>query len=860
MTPTYPHKGFNPKIMMSYYHNCTAIFTTDQQNRMKDKILNHINDSHFDLPVEDLIIHDSLVLMTPYQAAANIIIENGGVLVISSTLYMPEKAKIIIEAGGILSVNGGTITKGKFKDLCHERTGDPRFWYGIEMQFSTGGTPPKFVCINGTIEYSEKGVHNPTSKNAGNGTIKIYNSSFKNNKASIFIERAPSFSTPISVNKTRFYLDSSFSLSNYYTQIHIDNSKIYLDSCIFDNPDYLQPLTESAYAIRSMNTDLGIQHSNFKDSIYGVQCLSHMSKATLGITKTSFTKNRIGVNATVGVNNYSITKDTFDSTVKIGLLSDQCSGYIINNNHFRRPGGTATDSTGIQMNNSTIAGNLIQKNVYTSVKHGNVMNGTNGDVPNQKGLQLYCNEYYGINNHDNVLNGPISGIQGEVVKATGNIAGDNEVDHLISFLPNNDIMVYYFKSGLPQHTADSDPKYRMKREPVSNYNCSALIGRPDTVSHFVLYKRYEDTLNTKNNKYIDSIDGGNTSTLLSYISGVTSGSAATFLYNQLINKSPWLSSTVVLAAYNRSDVFDSTKRAEIIYHNPDPLRSGEFKSELRNADVPLATSSLDALDTLTLYTTIRTNLESEIASLTLRKNVVCYDILNELKMDTIDQNDSILVWLHRAGDYSSQREIMETHFGNGDFIDASTALSDLEELNELEESQTSDLEGLNILLGFLIAIREDERYEGNLSEEEIEWMIEFATENENQVGNEVRSALEFYYGILPENEGALRTYIDQSKKGKIGKAIKPIVENEISENVLIYPNPSNNEIIIQMPNNYKSIWDIDIMDLNGKRLTTSSSNSNSFKIDLSKIPIGIILISFSNDRGEKFIKRVQIMK
>lgn len=329
---TYPYPYFDFGIMMSYYHRCTQYFTHDQQNRMKHKIVNNLNDTYFTLNRVDSIITDSITISSAWRPAKNIIIENGGVLIVTSTIYMPDKAKIIIEPGGILSVNGGTITRGGFKDLCHERSGNPKFWYGIEMQLSASSPFPKFSCVNGTIEYSEKGVHNPPGKTAGNGTIAILNSVFKNNLASIYIERAPSFSSPISVKKTRFYLDGSFPLSNYYTQIHIDNSKIYLDSCIFDNPTLKSPVIDSAYAIRTFNTDIGIQHSIFKDSIYGVQCLSKMSKATVGITLTKFAKTRIGINTTDGINNYSITKDTFDTSIRFGLLSDRCSGYIINNN------------------------------------------------------------------------------------------------------------------------------------------------------------------------------------------------------------------------------------------------------------------------------------------------------------------------------------------------------------------------------------------------------------------------------------------------------------------------------------------------------------------------------------------------
>ncbi|MBK6543806.1 MAG: hypothetical protein IPO78_12815 [Saprospiraceae bacterium] len=55
---------------------------------------------------------------------------------------------------------------------------------------------------------------------------------------------------------------------------------------------------------------------------------------------------------------------------------------------------------------------------------------------------------------------------------------------------------------------------------------------------------------------------------------------------------------------------------------------------------------------------------------------------------------------------------------------------------------------LEDLLPYLIDVREDDRYEGNLSEEEIEWLVDFAENKDNQAGKEIRSALDFYYGII----------------------------------------------------------------------------------------------------------------
>lgn len=470
-----------------------------------------------------------------------------------------------------------------------------------------------------------------------------------------------------------------------------------------------------------------------------------------------------------------------------------------------------------------------------------------------------CNENENKVTSDLFLKGYVSDKQGSITNAAGNKALSSNVTLKLDSLSLNKL-IYYYKDTADQVPIAIPDSFKLTRTKVTTSNC-LLKGKPkyDTVLYIVIYQEKKDTMNIRKDTHADSIDGGNTSALISHISGANSGTA-TFLYNQLINLSPWLSTSVALASYNRSDIFDSTKRANILFENPDLFVSREFREALSDADSPLPESSLNALDTLTNYTTIRTDLEAEIAELNLDINELCYTMLHELKIDTLDHTDSILVWLDRADDYTSRREIMETHLGNGDYTEASSALSDLGELENLNESQLSDLEGLEDLLSYIIDVREDGRYEGNLTEEEIEWMIDFAENNDNQAGHEVRSALYFYYNINVDDVEPLRGYIDH-KKAKVGENVIPIKKETLSDKINIYPNPCNHELIIELPSSpHKETWDIELMDIDGKQLMLSKANYGTIRIDINKIPTGIFLVKLSSSHGERITKRVQVIK
>jgi len=152
----------DPTIIMSQLveYNCTNHFTTGQANRMKSRVINNINGTLFDVVYDDIYISGKVTINTPTHFAKNIIIGNDDTLIITSTVYMPSKGRIILEPGAILQLNNGTITKNKIIDVCGERSGDPKFWYGIEMRTSTSGPYPKFYCTDGTVEFSEFGIHN----------------------------------------------------------------------------------------------------------------------------------------------------------------------------------------------------------------------------------------------------------------------------------------------------------------------------------------------------------------------------------------------------------------------------------------------------------------------------------------------------------------------------------------------------------------------------------------------------------------------------------------------------------------------------------------------------------------------------
>ncbi len=78
----------------------------------------------------------------------------------------------------------------------------------------------------------------------------------------------------------------------------------------------------------------------------------------------------------------------------------------------------------------------------------------------------------------------------------------------------------------------------------------------------------------------------------------------------------------------------------------------------------------------------------------------------------------------------------------------------------------------------------------------------------------------------------------------------------IKKNVLIYPNPFNDYIILEFKNLIDSKITIEIIDLNGNIIKKVVTNVNNTRIDFYEHTKGIYLIKIYNQRKEEITKRI----
>ena len=84
--------------------------------------------------------------------------------------------------------------------------------------------------------------------------------------------------------------------------------------------------------------------------------------------------------------------------------------------------------------------------------------------------------------------------------------------------------------------------------------------------------------------------------------------------------------------------------------------------------------------------------------------------------------------------------------------------------------------------------------------------------------------------------------------------INTIYINEKLENeILIYPNPSNNKINLKIINNNAAIRKILIFDLLGNKCISSNTGNN---IDVTNLPTGIYIAKVLTDQGDLYSKPI----
>lgn len=847
-------------IMFFANRTCRNSFTPGQGNRFKKYIMEH-KGGYFDLAVAPVEITRDTIFSVPTATMDNMIIKAGINVTVTSTLAVARASKIILEPGAVLNVFGGKLTLGNVKKLCSPKSGNNLFWNGIELQTSLNGASSKVFIYNGIVEFMEEGIHlDPFARN-GNYIINIDSSTFKNNKHSIkMVNRLGGSSYPIQISASRFFLEKlntpsiyTYPLSTYFSQIIADNATINIKKCTFDNPTNLVPTDSTNYAIKVMNCNITVSGDSIvktviKDGLFGIWVGGLFSNKFSAITNCLMDKVKVGVRINGGVNNYIIKDNEFKRVSQVGLWSNNSSGYTIRKNFFNNSQLSNSSYIGALVEESGTAANLIDNNRFiTSPGLPSRAIGINGLL--ESGLQYRCNSSNTLSTADYKYEGVISNIQGDPNSAAGNFT-TNTATNLIFDLNGLGHNVTYYHRNITEETPGPNPKIT----DIEENTLSCTFNKTDTTKTRAERRKIIDSLLTdKKNQLISNIDDGNTILLMDLIHNTTS-TTANSNYQDLLDLSPWLSVEVILAAHARADVFSESQRFDLILNNPDNYGVNGFASDLAGHSYSLSPTMLTQLQEASNTSTVRTVLLAEISELGQEYAQLCYEAIAEYKHPDTYNVSLLNQWLVYAGDYRSRREIVDYLI---DIENYSQAFTELNTLSTLSNADQNDISFCEDLVDLVSAATNGSRYMGSLSISEQAVIEQIAIAGSSQSSSEARAVLEFYYHVAPPQS---ITTNNQSKMEGLSKVF--ISEPFNLNDVRLYPNPVQDQLIIELPTIYSGqiIVNIDIWDNYGKLILTSQLSENLNNIDVSNINSGLYHAVISDTGGKMTIRKVLIIR
>ena len=431
-------------------------------------------------------IRGNITWNTPITVGETLVIDSLASLTVTDTVAFYSEARITVRPGGKLVVNGGTLT-----NAC-----DGEMWQGIIVEGhkdirQLANRQGSVILNNATIEnaltaISTRGADEATMWDKTGGIVKATNTLFRNNKSTAEFFSYENHKSNGSINDNASYFtrctftiddDNLFADNNIYFLHHVVLTGVRgvkFNGCHFRNESINYAWLPRGSAIYAEEAGFLVKRVCPSDIVSLDPCVCE-GTATDPVTRCTFTGFHSAISAADSEGNYDITIDNCDfaqngwgvdmavcdnarvsfcdfdlnSSVSVcGVSLSNCTGYIIEDNGFYREDyPDNTSPSGIVINYSGTAENIIRMNEFAKLKNGCLVVGTNAG--RTTGLQFHCNDFscclFDIASSD----GRIRSVQGSpYVGADNNFINTQQRSFKLA---SNTTITYYYNNGTSSH-------------------------------------------------------------------------------------------------------------------------------------------------------------------------------------------------------------------------------------------------------------------------------------------------------------------------------------------------------------------------------------------------------------------------
>lgn len=508
---------------------------------------------------------------------------------------------------------------------------------------------------------------------------------------------------------------------------------------------------------------------------------------------------------TSGVNNFTITNNQFklkdnypSSSPGFGIILNKANKFTISGNQFSNSNISASQ-TGINIiaTHPTDKNYISKDNVFTNLTNGILTTSTEVSNSLNENLYLTCNDFDKcVNDIKLTVGTSINAIQrfgnasaGNTFSQTANIyqySNNTQAIPDLSYWYNNLNSIEY-------------PERRVRVTP-------SIHGRPLNIPRCYVQPcpppcspdtRYQELITSKNDligELNQLLDNGESSNWLLEIQNANSNNSSTLYYN-LTNLSPNISPNLMIAFWQRTDLYSMEYRLHLLQANMDLMENDDFRKYF------LANSSDFNSDTLAvLLSSVAPNSNRKIMEDSIRQVDVELNLLIDTTILVLysqeEIDSSILVWYDRIGslDAKIDKSLFQIH--NYNFTEANTTITQILNMNGLSTFDSTERANFINLVSLLDTVYINSRYEGNLDTLEIQGLINVAESSNSRSTQIASNILKFYYDIIPQGNQYLMS------NGTIIQSESNLTENNIFAEsktpiINIYPNPASNHIEIK---------------------------------------------------------------
>lgn len=819
----------------------------------------------------------------------DIIIDSASTLTLKPgcKLLMNEGKKIIVRRYGRLNSDSAIITSSGLN-----------LWKGIEVwgnNNETNSHPSQgrlFVYNHSSIENAECAVRTTRISEQTQmgipeytgGMVWIYNHSkmLNNLKTAEFLPYTGG------VSLSRFTTNSVIELNDNYFGPPV-NEMIHLcmiDGVYFSDVTFCDlrtnvPVTQKAIGINAFGSRFNVTGSiyggnfscSFNNMFYGIKSMSMQPNDIVTISKVRFSNNLRGIyiSASYGSSTTFCEFNPWENSSPLlenyGLYFDNCPGFQAEENNFinYQP---ARKGNGLIVNNSGGESNLVYRNNFTGFDYGILAQNKNRSSNGLSGLSLKCNNFNVCNNDITILSNasgedPQLGIATNQGSSSANPTGmagnlffieddrpngdfddiNNQLQHINYYYPtnanNNRIRpVDYTQNSVSIQDLSVNPSWTYENGCPSNFGG----GSENEEAWIQIINETQQKSDSIQQLLSILIDAGNTADMLIMVNN-SAAQHTLQAYTVLMNTSPYLTDSVVVAVIEKEDVFPGFMLRDIMVASPNTAKSDQLFQKLSERNNPLPDYLIAQIINGRSIVSIREETESKLTHWQSAKMRSLLNLYQFYLNDTINREESIqkmtellsndrTLWAKYAQVFwSLKKGSAETGIQILNSIPLEFGLSGNESDNHLKLCEFFDLLAGYQLNNTNIIMQPDSIGISQLVN---------ITDTDNAIAGRLSGNILIELNRLEYTEPVLLP--EMFKSTSAYENYNKLLSAVIPKNIKVSPNPSKEYIIIDYSGNDENP-DIEIVDLKGELIEKCQveSKQNSFLVYTQQYETGIYM-------------------